>query len=350
MKFHVKVQKNTVFPVLLLLLYANLFPMNTVDIIKRPITNELEAFRELFVSSLKSDNPLLDNVLAYIKNRSGKMMRPILVMLVAKAYGVIDDSVRHVALSLELLHTASLVHDDVVDESSERRGQQSVNAVYNNKLSVLVGDYILATCLKHASLTKNIKLVELVSDLGQDLSLGEVIQLANLSNKEFSEEDYFNVIRRKTAALFAAAAECGAVAVGASEKEVECAVSFGEMLGIAFQIKDDIFDYFEDENIGKPTGNDMVEGKLTLPAIYVLNKMNDEALNALTLRIRGMNATKDEILSFVETVKKEGGIEYADKVMRDYRNKALDLLPEYIPQDIRLALTAYIDYVIDRKK
>lgn len=350
MKFHVKVQKNTVFPVLLLLLYANLFPMNTVDIIKQPITNELEAFRELFVSSLKSDNPLLDNVLAYIKKRSGKMMRPILVMLIAKAYGTIDDSVNHVALSLELLHTASLVHDDVVDESSERRGQQSVNAVYNNKLSVLVGDYILATCLKHAAMTGNIKLVDLVSNLGQDLSLGEVIQLANLSNKEFSEEDYFNVIRRKTAALFAAAAECGAVAVGASEKEVKSAASFGEMLGIAFQIKDDIFDYFEDENIGKPTGNDMVEGKLTLPAIYVLNKMNDEALNALALRIRGMNATKDEILSFVETVKKEGGIEYADKVMRDYRNKALDLLPEYIPQDIRLALTAYIDYVIDRKK
>lgn len=350
MKFHVKVQKNTVFPVLLLLLYANLFPMNTVDIIKQPIIHDLEAFRELFVSSLKSDNPLLDNVLAYIKNRSGKMMRPILVMLIAKAYGSIDDSVRHVALSLELLHTASLVHDDVVDESSERRGQQSVNAVYNNKLSVLVGDYILATCLKHASMTGNIRLVELVSDLGQDLSLGEVIQLANLSNKDFSEDDYFNVIRRKTAALFAAAAECGAVAVSASEKEVESAASFGEMLGIAFQIKDDIFDYYNDGNIGKPTGNDMIEGKLTLPALYVLNKMNDESLNSLALRIREMKATKDEILSFVETVKKEGGIEYADKVMRDYRNKALEFLPEYIPQDIRLALTAYIDYVIDRKK
>ena len=350
MKFHVKVQKNTVFPVLLLLLYANLFPMDRVDIIKQPIINELEAFRELFITSLKSENPLLDNVLSYIKKRSGKMMRPILVMLIAKAYGTIDDSVNHVALSLELLHTASLVHDDVVDESSERRGQQSVNAVYNNKLSVLVGDYILATCLKHAAMTGNINLVDLVSNLGQDLSLGEVIQLANLSNKQFSEDDYFNVIRRKTAALFTAAAECGAVAVGASEADVKNAAAFGEMLGIAFQIKDDIFDYFDDDTIGKPTGNDMVEGKLTLPALYVLNKMNDETLNALALRIREMKATKDEILSFVETVKKEGGIEYADKVMRDYRNKALAFLPEYIPQDIRLALTAYIDYVIDRKK
>lgn len=350
MKFHVKVQKNTIFLVLLLLLYANLFPMDTVDIIKQPIINELEAFRELFITSLQSDNPLLDNVLSFIKKRSGKMMRPILVMLIAKAYGSINDSVRHVSLSLELLHTASLVHDDVVDESGERRGQQSVNAVYNNKLSVLVGDYILATCLKHAALTENIKLVELVSNLGQELSLGEVIQLSNLSNNKFSEEDYFNVIRRKTAALFTAAAECGAVAVGASEADVKSAAAFGEMLGIAFQIKDDIFDYFDDDTIGKPTGNDMVEGKLTLPAIYVLNKMNDKSLNETALRIRGMQATNDEINSFVDTVKKEGGIEYADKVMRDYRNKALDALPEYIPQEIRTALTAYIDYVIDRNK
>lgn len=350
MKFHVKVQKNTIFPFLLLLLYANLFPMDTVDIIKQPIIHELEAFRELFVSSLKSDNPLLDNVLSYIKKRSGKMMRPILVMLIAKTYGVVDDAVNHVALSLELLHTASLVHDDVVDESNERRGQQSVNAVYDNKLSVLVGDYILATCLKHAAMTGNIRLVELVSNLGQDLSLGEVIQLANLSNKEFSEKDYFDVIRRKTAALFAAAAECGAVAAGASDYDVECAASFGELLGIAFQIKDDIFDYSDDNGIGKPTGNDMMEGKLTLPAIYVLNKLNDASLNELALRIRAMKATKEEILSFVETVKKEGGIEYADMVMRDYRNKALEMLPEYVPQNIRMALTAYIDYVIDRKK
>ena len=150
--------------------------------------------------------------------------------------------------------------------------------------------------------------------------------------------------------MFTAAAECGAVAVGASEKDVKSAAAFGEMLGIAFQIKDDIFDYYDDGAIGKPTGNDMAEGKLTLPAIYVLNKINDKALNDVALRIRGMEATKDEINSFVETVKKEGGIEYAEKVMCDYRDKALSVLPEYMPQDIRDALTAYIDYVIDRIK
>ena len=349
MKFHVKVQKNTVFPVLLLLLYANLFPMNTVDIIKQPIIHDLEAFRELFVSSLKSDNPLLDNVLAYIKNRSGKMMRPILVMLIAKAYGSIDDSVRHVALSLELLHTASLVHDDVVDESSERRGQQSVNAVYNNKLSVLVGDYILATCLKHASMTGNIRLVELVSDLGQDLSLGEVIQLANLSNKDFSEDDYFNVIRRKTAALFAAAAECGAVAVSASEKEVESAASFGEMLGIAFQIKDDIFDYYNDGNIGKPTGNDIREGKVTLPLLFALQHGGEEA-EAYRRIILAKDFTDEQVERLIDFAKANGGIEYAERRMMDYHDKAIEALDSLPDSPAKKALVDLADYIVYREK
>lgn len=324
--------------------------MDRIEIIRYPVKQDLEDFKTLFEDSLRSDNLLLGEVLSYIKNRSGKMMRPILVMLMAKAFGVVNDAVRHVALSLELLHTASLVHDDVVDESNERRGQLSVNAVYNNKVSVLVGDYILATSLKHASFTGNVKLVELVSKLGQELSEGEILQLSNISGKDFSEDSYFDVIRKKTAALFVVAAECGAVAVGASEKDVELAARFGDMLGIAFQIKDDIFDYFDNPEIGKPTGNDMMEGKLTLPAIYVLNKLNDEKLNSLALRIRAMEATKEEIASFVDTIKQEGGIEYAEQVMNSYRQKAVEALPEYIDKDIRAALVAYLDYVIERKK
>lgn len=324
--------------------------MDTVDIIKYPVKQDLEDFRALFETSLKSDNMLLGEVLSYIKKRSGKMMRPILVMLMAKAFGTVNDAVRHVALSLELLHTASLVHDDVVDDSNERRGQLSVNAVYNNKVSVLVGDYILATSLKHAALTGNVKLVELVSKLGQELSEGEIIQLSNISNKDFSEDIYFDVIRKKTAALFVAAAESGAVAVGAEDNEIDIASRFGEMLGIAFQIKDDIFDYFDNAEIGKPTGNDMVEGKLTLPAIYVLNKLNDEDLNSLALRIRSMEASKEEIDSFIEIVKKEGGIEYAEEMMYKYRQKAVELLPDNLDSSIRSALTAYLDYVIERKK
>ena len=218
--------------------------MDKLELIRKPIANELDRFKELFDASLTSSNPLLNEVLSYIKKRNGKMMRPILVMLMAKLFGNVTDSTLHAALSLELLHTASLVHDDVVDESDERRGQSSVNAVYNNKVSVLVGDYMLATSLKHAAHTGILKLVDLVSRLGQELSEGEIIQLANVSNQNFSEEVYFDVIRKKTAALFTASAESGAVSVYAGEAEEKNAALFGEMIGIAFQIKDDQFCHF----------------------------------------------------------------------------------------------------------
>ena len=247
-------------------------------------------------------------------------------------------------------HTASLVHDDVVDESNKRRGQSSVNALYDNKVSVLVGDYMLATSLRHASYTKHIDLVELVARLGQNLSEGEIIQLVNISNHDFSEEIYFDVIRKKTAALFTASAESGAISVNAPQDEIKKAALFGEMIGIAFQIKDDIFDYFDNEELGKPTGNDMMEGKLTFPALHVLNTCADEAKKELALRIRSLSASKEEITGFVDYVKQEGGIVYAEKVMYDYRNKALALLPESADEAIRAALTAYIDYVIERNK
>lgn len=324
--------------------------MDKTELIKRPIEKELGEFRELFESSLESSNPLLGEVLSYIRKRNGKMMRPILVMLMAKLFGRINSSTLHVALSLELLHTASLVHDDVVDESDERRGQSSVNAVYNNKVSVLVGDYMLATSLRHAAHTGMVELVELVARLGQDLSEGEIIQLANISNRDFSEDIYFDVIRKKTAALFTASAESGAISAGASGEEVSRAASFGEMIGVAFQIKDDIFDYYDSSELGKPTGNDMLEGKLTLPALYVINKLNDESIRELALRIRGLKASKEEIASFVELVKRENGIAHAEQVMYEYRNRALELLPASADESLRLALTTYIDYVIERKK
>ncbi|MCF2575789.1 polyprenyl synthetase family protein [Phocaeicola barnesiae] len=324
--------------------------MDKIELITRPIEKELEAFRQLFDSSLQSSDPLLNEVLAYIKKRNGKMMRPILVMLMAKLYGVLNDATLHAALSLELLHTASLVHDDVVDESDKRRGQSSVNAVYNNKVSILVGDYMLATSLRHAAYTGMIELVDLVARLGQELAEGEIIQLANTSNQEFSEEVYFNVIRKKTAALFTASAESGAISVHASEEAVRQAALFGEMIGIAFQIKDDIFDYFENAELGKPTGNDMVEGKLTLPALYVINKLGTEEIRELGLRIRKLEASKEEIALFVELIKREGGIDYAERVMYDYRERALALLPASTEEQYRTALTTYINYVIERNK
>ena len=324
--------------------------MDKLEVIKKPIEKELSEFKALFDASLKSSTPLLDEVLGYIKQRNGKMMRPILVLLMAKLYGGINDSTLHAALSLELLHTASLVHDDVVDESNKRRGQSSVNALYDNKVSVLVGDYMLATSLRHASYTNHIELVGLVARLGQDLSEGEIIQLVNISNRDFSEEIYFDVIRKKTAALFTASAESGAISVNAPKDEVEKAALFGEMIGIAFQIKDDMFDYFDNEELGKPTGNDMMEGKLTLPALHVLNTCANEEKKELALRIRSLSASKEEIASFVDYVKQEGGITYAEQVMYDYRNKALALLPEAADEAVCTALTAYIDYVIKRNK
>ncbi len=324
--------------------------MNKIELIKQPVEKELEEFRTLFESSLTSTDPLLGEVLSYVKKRSGKMMRPILVMLMAKLFGTLNDSTFHAALSLELLHTASLIHDDVVDESNERRGQSSVNAIYNNKVSVLVGDYMLATSLKHAAHTGKVELVKLVACLGQELSEGEILQLGNTGKEDFAEETYFDIIRKKTAALFKASAQSGAVSVGASPEEAMKAALFGEMIGIAFQIKDDIFDYFESQELGKPTGNDMMEGKLTLPALYVLNKLHDSSLNELALRIRALNASKEEIAQFVEKVKEEGGIEYAERKMYEFREKALSLLPVSTDEAIRTSLTAYIDYVIERNK
>ena len=324
--------------------------MDKLQQIRLPIVKEFEEFKSLFDASLQSSNPLLSEVLTYIKQRNGKMMRPILTLLMAKLFGEINYSALHAALSLELLHTASLVHDDVVDESDKRRGQSSVNAIYNNKVSVLVGDYMLATSLKHSAMTGSIRIVDLVARLGQNLAEGEIIQLTNINASEFSEEVYYDVIRKKTAALFTASAEAGAVAVNSSDEIVQNARLFGEMIGIAFQIKDDIFDYYSSGEIGKPTGNDMSEGKLTLPALHVLNTLGDEKMCQLAFRIKSLDATDAEISLFIDYVKKNGGIEYARQVMVDYRNKALDLLPSTADTTIKDALTAYIDYVIEREK
>ena len=324
--------------------------MSSLEQIKQPIQAEFEVFKQKFDASLQSSNPLLSEVINFIKQRKGKMMRPMLTLLMAKLCGKIEESTYYAAISLELLHTASLVHDDVVDESDKRRGQASVNALYDNKVSVLVGDFLLATSLTNAALTENISLVKLVSCLGQKLSEGEIIQLSNTNASDFSEEVYFDVIKKKTAALFSSAAEAGVRSVESCDEMAEKAYQFGELIGVAFQIKDDIFDYNPSDSLGKPSGNDMKEGKLTLPALYVLNTLNDESMKELALKIRALEATQDEINLFIDYVKRNGGIEYATQVMIDYRNKALDLLPQTASQDLKEALTSYIDYVIERKK
>ena len=324
--------------------------MSRLEQIKEPIQAEFEVFTQKFDASLQSSNPLLGEVINFIKQRRGKMMRPMLTLLMAKLCGKIEESTYYAAISLELLHTASLVHDDVVDESDKRRGQASVNALYDNKLSVLVGDFLLATSLTNAALTDNISLVKLVSCLGQKLSEGEIIQLSNTNASDFSEDVYFDVIKKKTAALFSTAAEAGVRSVESCDEIAEKAYRFGELIGIAFQIKDDIFDYNPSDSLGKPSGNDMKEGKLTLPALYVLNAFNDESMKKLALKIRSLEATTEEITLFIDYVKRNGGIEYATQVMIDYRNKALALLPKTASSDLKEALTSYIDYVIERSK
>lgn len=322
--------------------------MDTLSIIEKPILTDMDAFKRLFAGSLSTSNSLLNQVIEHIRRRSGKMMRPMLVLLSARMYGEVCPATLYTAVALELLHNASLVHDDVVDESLERRGQPSVNAAYNNKVAVLTGDYLLASSLAQVSLTRHHDIVDVVASLGQELAEGELLQLSNVSNPDFSEQVYFDVIRKKTATLFAACTKAGALSVDASDENVENARLLGEYIGLCFQIRDDIFDYYDGLSIGKPTGNDMHEGKLTLPAIYVLNATGDKQAVEWAGKVKNGIATADEIASLVDFTKQHGGIDYATDVMYAYKAKALSLIPEGIEREIREALAAYLDYVVDR--
>jgi len=322
--------------------------MDHLSLIKRPIEAEFETFRSLFQQSLTHTDGLLAEVLNHIRQRMGKGMRPILMMLVAKNYSEVTQVTQHSAIGLELLHTASLVHDDVVDESGERRGQPSVNATYNNKVSVLVGDYILSTALLHVSYTGDQRIVENLAELGRTLASGEILQLSNIRNQDISEDVYYQVIKQKTAALFEACAAIGALSAGASDEEVKLAGQFGQNIGIIFQIRDDIFDYFDSKDIGKPTGNDMTEGKLTLPIIYALNKSPYESMMNLARKVKAGTINRDEIAVLVEFTKQQGGIEYAEQAMLDYRAKAQMYVASIQKAEIREALNAYLDYVMQR--
>lgn len=324
--------------------------MDVLSLIKSPIIDELEDFKNLFDHSLSSSNPLLTDVIGHLQQRNGKMMRPILVLLIAKLYGKVSAQTLHAAVSLELLHTASLVHDDVVDESAERRGQLSVNAIFNNKVAVLTGDFLLATCLVQASKTKNHGIIDVVSKLGQDLAEGELLQLSNINNTEFSESVYFDVINKKTAALFASCTKAAALSAQVDNEKVELARLFGEYIGICFQIKDDIFDYFDNADIGKPTGNDMFEGKLTLPVLFVLNNGAGEEIKRLAIKVKQRLASHQEISDLVSFTKDNGGILYAQKEMTKYKEKALDLLSLMPDSEVKESLRLYLDYVVDRHK
>ena len=323
--------------------------MDYLSIIKQPIQKDLDDFIDLFQNALTHEDGMLGSALAHIRQRGGKRMRPILMMLMARNFGIVSDVTQHSAVGLELLHTASLVHDDVVDESSERRGQASVNATYNNKVAVLVGDYILSTALLHVSYTGHQRIIEYLAELGRTLAAGEILQLSNIQNQVISEDVYYDVIKQKTAALFEACAAIGAMSGGATQEEMQKARQFGQNLGIMFQIRDDIFDYFDSKEIGKPTGNDMMEGKLTLPVIYALNTTDFESMLTLAKKVKAGTVNQDEIAVLVEFTKQQGGIEYAEQKMAEFSQVCKQYIDENVKEKaIKDSLTAYVDYVVQR--
>ena len=323
--------------------------MDYLSIIKQPIQKDLDDFIDLFQNTLTHEDGMLGSALAHIRQRGGKRMRPILMMLMARNFGTVSDVTQHSAVGLELLHTASLVHDDVVDESSERRGQASVNATYNNKVAVLVGDYILSTALLHVSYTGHQRIIEYLAELGRTLAAGEILQLSNIQNQVISEDVYYDVIKQKTAALFEACAAIGAMSGGATEEQMQKARQFGQNLGIMFQIRDDIFDYFDSKEIGKPTGNDMTEGKLTLPVIYALNTTDFESMQTLARKVKSGTVNQDEIAVLVEFTKQQGGIEYAEQKMSEFSKICMQYIDANVKEKaIKDSLTAYVDYVVQR--
>ena len=323
--------------------------MDYLSIIKQPIAKDLDDFIALFEQALTHKDGMLGAALNHISQRGGKRMRPILMLLMAKNFGGVSNVTQHSAVGLELLHTASLVHDDVVDESGERRGQASVNATYNNKVAVLVGDFILSTALLHVSFTNNQSIVQELSELGRTLAAGEILQLSNIQNQEISEEVYYKVIEQKTAALFQSCAAIGALSAGASDEMVKKAGDFGRNLGIMFQIRDDIFDYFDSKEIGKPTGNDMTEGKLTLPIIYALNNTNYESMQTLAKKVKAGTINRDEIAVLVEFTKQQGGIDYAEQKMAEFSQVCMQYIEENVKEKaIKESLTAYVNYVVQR--
>ena len=323
--------------------------MDYLSTIRTPIHTELQDFIALFDESLTHKDGLLGQALEHVRAKGGKRMRPILILLMTKSFGKVTSVAQYAAVGLELLHTASLVHDDVVDESGERRGQASVNASYNNKVAVLVGDYILSTALLNIARTNDCDIGCDLAELGRTLSNGEILQLTNIANTNFSEEVYFEVIRQKTAALFEACAVIGAKAGGADRQAVEAARAFGRNVGVIFQIRDDIFDYYQSADLGKPTGNDMAEGKLTLPVLYALNNTGDSQMAALARKVKARNVSAEEIVQLVEFTKNNGGIAYAEQKMAECQALTDEFIGQYIAQpQLQDALKAYVSFIIDR--
>ena len=321
--------------------------MEVLDKIKAPVAAELEQFREAFCQTLYSENPLLEQVVEHLLKAPGKQLRPMLVLLAARMVGQVNDKVIRVALSLEMLHTASLVHDDVVDESDRRRGLPSVNALLSNQIAVLAGDFILSKALECSALTDDVRVVRYIAQLGQSLADGELLQLKHQDSDVLSEAVYFDIISRKTASLFSLCARLGALAAGGSEAEAERLAQFGKLIGICFQLRDDVFDYGKAE-VGKPLGNDMREGKLTLPAIYAVKHSEDAKMHELALKVRRREASAEDIQQLIDFTISAGGLEYVQWHMKDMQGMADGLIDDTRDPQITEALHLLASFVAER--
>ncbi|GAA4279720.1 polyprenyl synthetase family protein [Gaetbulibacter aestuarii] len=324
--------------------------MKIVEQIKQPIAFEMNLFEKKFQLSMSSKVALLNRITHYIVNRKGKQMRPMFVFLVAKIVsGEVNERTYRGASVIELIHTATLVHDDVVDDSNRRRGFFSVNALWKNKIAVLIGDYFLSKGLLLSIDNNDFDLLKIISVAVREMSEGELLQIEKARKLDITEAVYYEIIRQKTATLIAACCSLGAASVKPDSEHVERMRKFGELIGMAFQIKDDLFDYGDDQ-IGKPTGIDIKEQKLTLPLIYVMNQVEKKDKDWLINSIKNHNKDKDRVKQVIAFVKEKGGLEYATKVMKGYQKEALDTLGTYPESEFKAALKLMVNYVIDRKK
>lgn len=325
--------------------------MITLQQILTPIQEEFALFGKEYEKRFQTDNIILQQIHQHILNKRGKQIRPIITLLSAKAVGEINDKTIQSAISMEMLHTASLIHDDVVDDTFERRGQKSVNAIWNNKLAILTGDYILSQSLFTAKETDDIRIIEEITKLGKEISKGEIQQITNMQNCNYDEKKYLDVIKMKTAALLSTCSKCGAMTSCAEKEQWEIMEKYGEIYGICFQIKDDIFDYIASEKeIGKPVGNDIREGKITLPLIYALNNCEEKEKQNILDIIKKKEKDNEDIETITRFAIEKEGIEYAENKMIKYKNEAVKIIKDIPKKDIRQSLEQLIEHTIERKK
>ncbi|HLN52775.1 MAG TPA: polyprenyl synthetase family protein [Lentimicrobium sp.] len=303
--------------------------MTTLKEIKAPVEEHIREFEKRFRVAMKSSVPLLDTITAYLIKTKGKQMRPLFVFLTAEIAGKINDTTYRAASLIELLHTATLIHDDVVDDSNKRRGYFSLNALWQNKISVLIGDYLLSKGLLLALDHDDFELLRIVSEATREMSEGELLQIEKARRLDIREEIYFEIIRKKTASLIASCCAAGASSAGADKTTVEKMRHFGELTGIAFQIKDDLLDYSKTLETGKPSGIDIKEKKMTLPLIYTLNNADYLEKRKIIYTVKNHNQDKEKVLKLMQKVHESGGMEYAEKKMIEYRDRALLMLTDF---------------------